>query len=94
MSGKILYGEPLGIELHRAVFVSGKATDREEVLDDVTGNMRYDGPGMTMSPAEVIGRVDPLPIDMEVGKVGLWGWGKATALGSGVVRNELPESEI
>jgi hypothetical protein len=47
-----------------------------------------------MSPAEVIGRVDPLPIDMEVGKVGLWGWGKATALGSGVVRNELPESEI
>lgn len=44
-----------------------------------------------MSPTEVISRVDPLPIMMEEEKVGLWGWGKALALGSGVVWYEVPE---
>jgi hypothetical protein len=47
--------------------------------------------GRTMSPTEVISRVDPLPIMMEEEKVGLWGWGKALALGSGVVWYEVPE---
>ena len=38
MSGKIPYGEPPGIELHRIVVVSGEATDREKFLDDVGAN--------------------------------------------------------
>jgi hypothetical protein len=33
------------------------------------------GLGRTVSPTEVIDRVDPLPTMMEEGKVGLRGWG-------------------
>jgi hypothetical protein len=33
----MLYGEPPGTELHRIVVVSGEATNREKVLDDVGG---------------------------------------------------------
>jgi hypothetical protein len=29
-SGKVAYGEPLGIELHRAVVVASQATNREK----------------------------------------------------------------
>jgi hypothetical protein len=53
--------------------------------------MRYRGPGRTVSPNEVTGRVDLLPTMMEDGKVRLWGWGKAMTLGSGVVWNEAPD---
>jgi hypothetical protein len=35
--------------------------------------LRYKGPGKTVSPIEVIGRVDPLPTVMEEEKVGLGG---------------------
>jgi hypothetical protein len=37
--------------------------------------LRYKGLGRTVSPTEVIDRVDPLPTMMEEGKVGLRGWG-------------------
>jgi hypothetical protein len=43
--------------------------------------LTYKEPGRTMSPTEVIGRVDPLLTIIEAGKVGLWGWGKVTTLG-------------
>jgi hypothetical protein len=42
--------------------------------------LRYKGPGRTVSSTEVTGRVDPLLAMMEEGNVGLWGWGKPTAL--------------
>lgn len=42
-SGKVLYGEPSGIELNRTVVVSGEAMIREKLLYDVgaTGMLRY-----------------------------------------------------
>jgi hypothetical protein len=30
MIGKVAYGEPLGIELHRALVVTGEATNQEK----------------------------------------------------------------
>jgi hypothetical protein len=53
---------------------------------------RYKGPGRTVSPTEVTSKVDPSPTMMEKGKVGLWGWGKETIMGSGVVWCQAPES--
>jgi hypothetical protein len=54
--------------------------------------VRYKGPGRTVSPTKVTCMVDPLPIMMEKGKVGLWGRGKETILGSRVVWNVALES--
>ena len=54
--------------------------------------LTYKGPGRTVSPVEVTGRVDPLPTMMEEGKVVLWGWGKEIIQGSGVVWYEASES--
>lgn len=54
--------------------------------------LRYNEPGRTVSPTEMIGRVDPLLTMLEEVKVGLWGWGKEIALGLGVVRNKGPKS--
>lgn len=56
--------------------------------------LRYEGPGRTVSPTKVTTRVYPLPIIMEEGKVGLWGWGKETILGSGVVWCMVSESVV
>jgi hypothetical protein len=53
---------------------------------------RYKGPGRIVSPTEVTSRVDPSPTMMEKEKVGLWGWGKETIMGSGVVWCQAPES--
>jgi hypothetical protein len=52
----------------------------------------YKGPGRTVSPIEVTGKVDPLPTMMEEGKVRLPGWGKETILGLGVVWYEASGS--
>jgi hypothetical protein len=54
--------------------------------------LTYKGPGRTVSPVEVTGRVDPLPTMIEEGKVVLWGWGKEIIQGSGVVWYEASES--
>jgi hypothetical protein len=37
--GKMSYGEPPGIKLHKTVVVSGEATNREKIMYDVGGNM-------------------------------------------------------
>jgi hypothetical protein len=37
-SGKISYGEPLGIKLYGTMIISGAATNREMSLYDVGGN--------------------------------------------------------
>lgn len=61
-SGKISYGELPRIEFPRTVVVSGEATEREKVPDDVGGNKdvgEVKRQGRTVSPNEV-----PLPTMM------------------------------
>jgi hypothetical protein len=80
MSGKILYGEPQGSNSIKQ-WLSVVVTNREKIMYDVGGKrmlLRYKGPGRTMSPIEVIGRVDPLPTMMEEKEVRLRGCGKET----------------
>jgi hypothetical protein len=76
-SGKVAYGESLGIKLHRKVVVVSEAMNREKGMSQMGSNknvVKVEGPGRTDAPTEVTGRVELFPTTIEGGCEGCGGW--------------------
>jgi hypothetical protein len=93
VDGKVAYGEPPGIELHRTMVVTSEVMNREKGMSQTKSNEDVvEVERSTDTPTEVTGRVESLPTTMEGGCVGCGGWEWNNELVVGVVWKEAPES--